>query len=612
MVGRKKKSAVAKLAERKRRGSECGSEFGSIVSIQRGKDTGGTTSKTLEPTAVNSNNTENKNEHSNTTKNNNRQVGAGVSDKEKDVSVNTSKTSGSSSKLNPDKEIGESVKDFPPKPVPRRLNRSKPTPDDLDGGTVVSIYDKRDQSPSRRLKRDKSPKHDIRNSPDAKAGDLGIKAKENNDIDGDIFTFLGPRKPKSGLNTLGLDKASTNKRNVLDHSPPVPMDLDNDSEEEDNKNDPDTISKNAPSDATVHRFRAMRMTPDRSRSEESLKNAVFAPKPPATPRSARRASSKGEKRNRESNSSGEEADIKKQNSVTMDISDNIMNTSLSNLQAAGNTQMEVVEESSLPSKAVRKGLHVHPDVKEVKRFTQHNINHNMHDPKAPKSSDNAKTVSEMPGTSHAEENKPDKSTSSKHNLLNLASGPVRDIMSDDGNRSGDSMGKKSDKKNKVKRNKVKPVVLRKELKPLDGAETTSSPGKSNMSTLGSASDLKAISEKYEQVLNQSPLKHSDIKQPSTDYSETVIPEPKAKAGKLEPIQPKSFPPPLPQDMKSVSLRTQYKNDTAATNLAMNKFFGRSFSGSSEKEKTKYEPLTARSLSTSSALPMVSTREARDR
>lgn len=612
-TGRKKKSAVAKLAERKRRGSECGSELGSVISLHREVDN---KEKTTDEPHKESGNSSGKNQS--------RQLHKGVNNDEVDNAVPDVNTSSvKSGKFYTD--IDNINKETPPKPIPRKLNRRRPddknpfTTNEIEDGTVVSIYEKREKSPARRAKRDKSPV--VKTNKDGTDKDSNSFVKQdlnksaNKDHNSNPFSFLGSGKPRTGLLPLdgSSDGGTTHKRKNNGKSSPVPMDLDDDSDNE-NKNDPNVISKNAPSDATVHRFRAMRMTPDRSRSEESLKNAAFAPKPPATPRSARRASSKGEKRNRESNSSGEEADkeTKKQNSENMEISESILNSSLSNLQPAVESKMDVDDDETQPRKPVaKKGLSLHPNVKEVTDVNYTNVNQNMHDPGdvVSASTENVKKTSSSDRLSSHEESSPEKSPSNKLDMFELS--PEKELVSDDSKKSGENSGKKSDKKRVIKRNKVKPIVQRKELKPLDGSEETS-PAKSTLETLGSASDLQAISEKYQEVLDNSPTKSSDNSQqsPSRNVQESVIPEPKAKTGKLDPIQPKSFPPPLPHDMKSVSLRTQYKNDSTMASTAMNKFFGRSFSGSSEKGK--YELLSARSLSASSALPVVSTREARDR
>ncbi|WAR31929.1 INP5E-like protein [Mya arenaria] len=476
--GRKKKSAAAKLAERKRRDSECGSEYGSTVSLQRGDS--------LE-------------------------------------------------------------KESPQKPT---------------GSDPPTISGSREN----------------------------IKSK-----------------PRTGLSHLG-DLPSLGvvpSRNVknIEVSPPEHMDIDYHSDEDNvqNKNS-DIISQKAPSDATVQRFRAMRMTPDRSRSEESLKNALFSPKPPTTPRSARKNFTKGEKRNRETNSSGEEHDqeSKKQNSV---ISDFLTNTSLSNLQAADKEKMDVNEETHVQPK---KGLVIHPDVKEVKDIAELNVNQNMNDPQGAEENVGKK----VDGTEKITDNSEAKNNISPEKIAFL---PVPDrgtpeSVDSDGKGSVSSTGEKKGKKKGGKRNKVKPVAHA--IKPLDGSEFKS-PEKSHTGTFGSASDLKAISENYEKMLEDSPERKTTVPKPGSSgvAMDKVIPEPKPNAGKLAPIQPKNLPPPLGQDVKSQSLRTTYKADPA---YSMTKFFGRSFSGTSERDKSKLEALSHRSLSTGSGLYALPTKEARDR
>ncbi|XP_052790393.1 uncharacterized protein LOC128224553 [Mya arenaria] len=627
--GRKKKSAAAKLAERKRRDSECGSEYGSTVSLQRGdsleKESPQKPTGSDPPTISGSrenikSKTSNSSENIKSSSKRERKKGSGdnlntANEINKDDSDNVNKSD--------DKIVN---KDIPPKPVPRKLNRRKPvernpfTTDEIEDGTVVSIYEKRENNVQiNRTKRDSSPVAKKRDSTsDKPANENTSKSSVKKELFPDkangldsktdtVSTLLGPGKPRTGLSHLG-DLPSLGvvpSRNVknIEVSPPEHMDIDYHSDEDNvqNKNS-DIISQKAPSDATVQRFRAMRMTPDRSRSEESLKNALFSPKPPTTPRSARKNFTKGEKRNRETNSSGEEHDqeSKKQNSV---ISDFLTNTSLSNLQAADKEKMDVNEETHVQPK---KGLVIHPDVKEVKDIAELNVNQNMNDPQGAEENVGKK----VDGTEKITDNSEAKNNISPEKIAFL---PVPDrgtpeSVDSDGKGSVSSTGEKKGKKKGGKRNKVKPVAHA--IKPLDGSEFKS-PEKSHTGTFGSASDLKAISENYEKMLEDSPERKTTVPKPGSSgvAMDKVIPEPKPNAGKLAPIQPKNLPPPLGQDVKSQSLRTTYKADPA---YSMTKFFGRSFSGTSERDKSKLEALSHRSLSTGSGLYALPTKEARDR
>ncbi|KAL4219311.1 inositol polyphosphate 5-phosphatase [Mactra antiquata] len=580
--GRKKKSAVAKLAEKKRLGSEAGSECGSVTSLRKDDFGSQNINRSTSDVKQSSDNLNNKTET------------------EKKGHNSNSKTN-----INVDSEASEKAKkndhtvtdnSSPPKPVPRKSHRKSHSENNLDtfeGGTVVSIYDKREGKPPRRARRDPSPKsqNDINTSKSRKELFLA-------DIDRtkDLFSVLGPVKPKPGLSPLGdlppLDSDSNKVKNV-ELSPPVPMDIDGDLDEindKDDSKDPNSINNNAPSDATVHRFRSMRMTPDRSRSEESLKNAQFTPKPPTTPRSARKTTPpKGEKRNREANSSGEEADIenKKQNSDSIGVSDNILNTSLSNLQPVDDTNMEVDKVTQN-----KKGLSMHPNVKEVKDdFVEMDTNQSMNiDSELAETSVEVKKSNTVgPIESHEDLTK------------------KREIGSSPDSGQSDNSTKKSGKKKLGRKQRVKPIT-RKELAPLDGSDIGNL-DKTPLDTIGSASDLKAINEQYKEVLmEESPVRLASTSRDASEL-ESVIPEPKANSGKLSPIQPKSLPPPLPHDMKSTSLRTTYKTDPS---YSMTKFFGRSFSGQTERERTQTINLSQRSLSMTTTLHAVPTREARDR
>lgn len=62
---------------------------------------------------------------------------------------------------------------------------------------------------------------------------------------------------------------------LCDWDPPPPLDAD----------DNESNGIKAPSDATIHRFRALKMANDPKGSLESLKSLPFQPKPPQTPKS---------------------------------------------------------------------------------------------------------------------------------------------------------------------------------------------------------------------------------------------------------------------------------------------------------------------------------------
>lgn len=598
--GRKKKSAVAKLAEKKRLGSECGSEHGSLVSLQR-EDTSDKGKNNAKDEKLQQ---RDENDHINILENNisssKGSAYAAAEEKVKDLNEKNRNNSNIDTADTDKKEDAVVQKDnhFPPKPVPRKNKNRKKVLDNniegFEGGTVVSIYDKREGTPPRKPKNNSSSlvigenselKDELEKLKSKK--ELFPKSGALDKPDG-VVSIIGSEKPRSGLSPLGdlppLDVAPTQKVENVSLSPPVSMDLDhvsdNENENKDQSKD-DYINKNAPSDATVHRFRAMRMTPDRSRSEESLKNVQFAPKPPSTPKSARRTPPKGEKRNRESNSSGEEADIetKKQNSDSAKISDNILNTSLSNLQAVESEKMDVETDLQQP---VKKGLSIHPNVKEVKDIPDIlNINQNMNIDSPETDSKEASGIGET-----------DKVVFSSAGEL------VKDDTHD--NSETPENGKKVGKKRLGRKSRVSPQRDKKVLAPLDGSDLQS-PGKHSIDTIGSASDLKAINEQYREVLKDDSLHE-------TPKFESVIPEPK-NSGKLSPIQPKSLPPPLPHDIKSTSLRTTYKTDPK---YAMTKFFGRSFSGTGERDKAKFETMSHRSLSSTATVNAVPTREARDR
>lgn len=95
----------------------------------------------------------------------------------------------------------------------------------------------------------------------------------------------------------------------------LPMDIDIDSNDRDIQND--EIKKNAHTDATLHRFRSLKMANEKSDSVDSLINSPFKPKPPTTPKSSPKKSPvKGEKRNRDPYSSSEEPEYDLKNHIS--------------------------------------------------------------------------------------------------------------------------------------------------------------------------------------------------------------------------------------------------------------------------------------------------------
>ncbi|CAC5398643.1 unnamed protein product [Mytilus coruscus] len=250
----KKKSAIAKLTE-KRRISESGSEFGSTASLQSN------TSKILPDKTVQA-------ENINFDKKGDKLK---LEADKKDIEISNLKKGDKPSNLN------DETKDN----LSQNLNTdtTKETVKDKLESSTLLITPKGDNQTNLNT-----------NAPSVKR---------------DLLDDTPIPKPR---NYKVLSDAS-------DISPPNYMDIDSDSDEKDKKvGDEDFISNKAPSDATVRRFRALKVANQRSGSLESLKNSPFVPKPPETPKSGRSHSkflSKGEKRNRETHSSGEEANNSK-------------------------------------------------------------------------------------------------------------------------------------------------------------------------------------------------------------------------------------------------------------------------------------------------------------
>ena len=598
--GRKKKSTLAKLVEKKRLNSDGGSEYGSIVSLK----------KEAEIETKHFDVKEDKIQH--------------VEKKETDLKTDSVKEVNLNKKddIEEGKDIvvenkATEVQNKVPKPRPRKAKQQKDNSNkqkeeeiiaSLEGGTVVSIYDKVDKTPTGRKKKELYSRHrnKVKDSNDNDEKQTNRKLFTGaNELDNKL-SFLGPVKSRPGLSSLDdlppldVDAGSDKLKNV-ELSPPVPMDIDNDLEKDKETNNNDYISTNAPSDATVHRFRALRMTPDRCKSEESLKNIHFVPKPPSTPRSGR-ASTKGEKRNREANSSGEEAD----NDTKKQIAE-VKETSETNLNVSSNAKVTKMDTNDINDNidssktgsaktAEKKGLSIHPDA-----FVNSGIE--------PGSNLKTGIVSDLmvqnestPVIAVASKSGSVVTESESNTTVNET-----DKVPDVKNSQNNNEKKKEKKKSKVrlKKSKVDP-------QPMEVSEV--SPSKTSLDTIGSASDLKAITESYQQVLkaDSSPNKYSEVYPGHSlgkDTSTTNLPEPSPGLGKLSPIQPRNLPPPLPHDMKSTSLRTTYKTDPSYT---MNKFFGRSLSGVTEREKIHTDTMSQRSFSTTTALHPLSTREARDR
>lgn len=603
--GRKKKSALAKLAEKKRLNSDGGSEYGSTASLKKQAD-----SETKDSEV-----TEEKIQQESKKETDFR------NDSVKEVDVNNKKDSQEGKEDNVTENKDTAVKNKVPKPQPRKVKQQKDKSNkqkeeeiqaSLEGGTVVSIYDKVEKTPTGRKKKELYTRHRNKvkdtNDSDEKQTNRKLFPGENKLDKG--LSFLGPVKARHGLSPLDdlppIDgDTGPDKLKNVELSPPIPMDIDDEIEKDKETKNNDYISSNAPSDATVHRFRALRMTPDRCKSEESLKNIHFVPKPPSTPRSGR-ASTKGEKRNREANSSGEEAD----NDAKKQISD-INTTNETNLNVSNNAKVTKMDTSDIndnidssktdsAKSAEKKGLSIHPDAfvnsgiepsSDLKTEVVRSVN-NVQNENTPANTVESKSVSVI--------------SQSENNDTAKEIDKVPDIKNSQDNNEKKKEKKKS--KIRLKKSKVDP-------QPMVVSEDVS-PSKASIDTIGSASDLKAITESYQQVLkaDSSQNKYSEVypgsvvkHSPGRDTAN--IPEPSPGIGKLSPIQPKNLPPPLPHDMKSTSLRTTYKTDPSYT---MNKFFGRSLSGVTEREKLHSDTMSQRSFSTTTALHPLSTREARDR
>ncbi|KAL8596572.1 hypothetical protein ACOMHN_059713 [Nucella lapillus] len=73
--------------------------------------------------------------------------------------------------------------------------------------------------------------------------------------------------------------------------------------------DPPGSNRSGPTDSTIYRFRNMRMAAEQPDHMEGKLQGPFVPKPPSTPRTPRTAIVKGEKRNHEPTSSGDEPEV---------------------------------------------------------------------------------------------------------------------------------------------------------------------------------------------------------------------------------------------------------------------------------------------------------------
>lgn len=279
----KKKSAIAKLAE-KRRQSESGSEFGSTTSLRSN------TSK-----VITDNNTTNVNLDGK------QDLKVNSSSDKKDIEIFNLKrgdNSGTSIRVTSsegkhDTLLSNLDRDTLKKPEQSKLNSLNPT-EDFERLNV----------------------NNNSSAGSSKVDDLDVTNKP----------IPRPRNYKV------LSDAS-------EISPTNYMDIDSDGEDKNKKVEDDIVSNKAPSDATVRRFRALKVANQRSESLESLKNSPFVPKPPDTPKSGRRHSKyKGEKRNRDPNSSGEEQDsskAKKQDNIeeTMSTDEVFVNDKLTGSKA---------------------------------------------------------------------------------------------------------------------------------------------------------------------------------------------------------------------------------------------------------------------------------------
>ncbi|KAK3594692.1 hypothetical protein CHS0354_001644 [Potamilus streckersoni] len=442
---KKKKSAVAKLAERKKR-SDSGSEFGSTASLQN----------------------------------------QNVPENEK---LNEIKKSDKSEDLNRTQKTNLDVKDL-----------NKESDDTFSGGSL------------RAPKRDNPPKAKPRTRNSAKEK---IISHEESSKSGENST-----KKSFGLESLGVNEGQSDYI-----PPPLPMDIDL---EENESNGGEYISGRIPSDATLHRFRALKMAPEKQDCVESMINSPFTPKPPSTPRSGRRFS-KGEKRIRDPNSSGEEADVDSKRQVSEETVQ-----SSKKVASVGNDKVKK-ESQKVSSQRFLKTDHNRSDVESMET----SINGKMH---------------------------------KKEDIASVESAGVKDFLQ-----------------------KLVP-------------ESEKNHQKSDIDTLGSASDLKAISDSYQKALqNENTL---DLEISASKGIDKYLLDKPPSPGRLAPINPKNPPPPLPHDVKSTSLRTAYKADSTYTPVDL-KQFSRTFSGGSFP-LSNAETMSHRSFSSGNASHSLLIKEARDR
>ncbi|KAL3872020.1 hypothetical protein ACJMK2_039991 [Sinanodonta woodiana] len=441
---KKKKSAVAKLAERKRR-SDSGSEFGSTASLQNKK----------EP----------ENEKLNESK---------KSNKSEDI-IKTQKTS-------------IDVKD-----------QNKESNDIFSSGSLKAL--KKDNLPKPKPRARHSSKDKIISQEEAgKSGENATKK------------------------SMGLESIDGQSDYI---PPPLPMDIDQELLKEDiEANSGEYISGRIPSDATLHRFRAMKMVPEKQDSVESMINSPFTPKPPSTPKSGRRFS-KGEKRNRDQNSSGEEADVDSKRQVSEETMQSLKKVASVNNDKMNNESQKVSSQNN------SKIEHKRSDVESMET----SINGKMHF--------DEKSV---------------KSAGAKDFFQRLEPGSEREQE------------------------------------------------KSDIETLGSASDLKAISDSYKKVLQTENT--LDLQISTSKGIDKYLHDKPPSPGRLAPISPKNPPPPLSHDVKSTSLRTAYKADSSYTPADL-KPFSRTFSGGSFP-LSNAELMSHRSFSSANASHSLLIKEARDR
>lgn len=358
---------------------------------------------------------------------------------------------------------------------------------------------------------------------------------------------------------------------------------------------------------TLQRLKNLKVVPDHSNSSaDTLANARFMPKPPVTPRSTKntprtpRTMGNREKRNWEPWSSGDEHEIEEKREKNGNGDGNIGDRLPLNVFDV--TDLEMAD--STKSGSAARASHNKPNLVSNSK-TEHRLLKR-------RNSQEAVTIMTSDGAQN-EITKLDELKTDKKNVNNYI---ISDILPNKSPRKHFIKSKNDQEYSNVVETASKPP-------PSPKSSPTNSGGNGSMLKKHSELDCQVPSSSSTSAslnnntivpLSVRPSTSTNSPPLSTTSTETQrnVSTPPTSA-RLEPISPRSHPPPLPKEFSSHALKTAYKIDPnirPRTSSTLSRPYTQSDSGGLSTGNE--DKISQRSFTSGSILPMITTKEARSR